>query len=454
MQAEIISIGDELTSGQRLDTNTQWLAQRLSDLGIHVLAHSTISDDMEINVATFRTAAQRADFILCTGGLGPTKDDLTREALAAAFNLPLETYPDALAHIEKLFQARQRPMPERNKVQALFPRGSRIIPNPHGTAPGIDLSIARSNDSSIADAQHVARFFALPGVPAEMKQMWEETVLPRLISECGAGKRQIRYATLKCFGIGESEVEVRMPDLIARDRTPRVGITASRATITLRIAAEGESLEDCKQIMAPTIDEIRQRLGDIVYSDIDEELPDTLIKMLQQREQSVATIEYGEAALLGHWLALAQDRHPPHSNTRVYRGAISFSNLAHAIRFIDRANTTIEPPDLTSQRLATYLAQMAQQAHLQFDADWVVLVGPYPRAYGNSNSTASGNTTTSTQTAATEIAPIDIFVSRRNGAEVTGTHKQVAMSGHPDVLNHRIAKAALDQLRYSLLSSS
>lgn len=462
MQAEIISIGDELTSGQRLDTNTQWLAQRLSDLGIHVLAHSTISDDMEINVETFRTASQRANIIVCTGGLGPTKDDLTREALAAAFNLPLETYPDALAHIEKLFQARQRPMPERNKVQALFPRGSRIIPNPHGTAPGIDLSIGPSSDSisdsstnsSTADAQHVARFFALPGVPAEMKQMWEETVLPRLISECGAGKRQIRYATLKCFGIGESEVEVRMPDLIARDRTPRVGITASRATITLRIAAEGESLEDCRQIMAPTIDEIRQRLGDIVYSDIDEELPDTLVKMLQQREQSVATIEYGEAALLGHWLALAQDRHPPHSNTRVYRGAISFGNLAQAARFTDRANTAIEPSDLNSQPLATSLSQIAQQAHLQFDADWVVLVGPYPRAHGNSNSTASGNTTTSPHAAATEIAPIDIFVSRRHGAEITGTHKQVAMSGHPDVLNHRIAKAALDQLRYSLLSSS
>ena len=139
MRAEIISIGDELTSGQRLDTNSQWLAQRLTDLGIHVLAHSTISDDMAINVEVFRTAARRADIILCTGGLGPTKDDLTREAFSVAFELPLETYPEALAHIEKLFQARQRAMPERNKVQALFPSGSRIIPNPHGTAPGRSL---------------------------------------------------------------------------------------------------------------------------------------------------------------------------------------------------------------------------------------------------------------------------------------------------------------------------
>lgn len=450
MQAEIISIGDELTSGQRLDTNSQWLAQRLSDLGIHVLAHSTISDDLQINVDAFRIAARRADIILCTGGLGPTKDDLTREAMATAFELPLETYPEALAHIEKLFQARQRPMPERNKVQALFPSGSRIIPNPHGTAPGIDLSVT--------SAQHAARFFALPGVPAEMKQMWEETVLPRLITECGAGKRQIRYATLKCFGIGESEVEVRMPDLIARDRIPRVGITASRATITLRIAAEGESLEACQQLMAPTIDEIRQRLGDIVYSEIDEELPDTLIKMLQQRRQSVATIEYGEAALLGHWLSQAQDRHTHTTEFRSYSGSLSFGNLTQATQFGKSTTSPATAQTLDNHNLLEMFEQMAAIAHQQFDSDWVVIVGAYPKVHepplASTHTGASTLAHPSANATTTEIAPIDFFVSKRKGEQLESTHKQMLMSGHPDVLSYRIAKAALDQLRYSLLSSS
>lgn len=434
MQAEIISIGDELTSGQRLDTNSQWLAQRLTDLGIQVVAHSTISDDMEINIEAFRTASRRADIVVCTGGLGPTKDDLTREAMALAFELPLETYPEALAHIEKLFQARQRPMPERNKVQALFPKGSRIIPNPHGTAPGIDLTVNTNSRPS--------RFFALPGVPAEMKQMWEETVLPRLIQECGAGKRQIRYATLKCFGIGESEVEVRMPDLIARDRVPRVGITASRATITLRIAAEGESLEACQQLMAPTIQEIRERLGDIVYSEIDEELPDTLIKMLQQRRQSVAAIEFGEAALLGYWLAQAQDRHAETSVPKSFHGSLSFNDLQQAFSFFSEE----------SSGSAESLKRLAASAHRQFACDWVVMVGAYPKVHGTAPATVA--TDTSKSVTAGEAIPLDLLVSRMHDGVNEITHKQVLMSGHPDVLQYRIAKAALDQLRYSLLSSS
>jgi len=433
MQAEIISIGDELTSGQRLDTNSQWLAQRLSDLGIYVLAHSTISDDLQINIDAFRLAARRADIIVCTGGLGPTKDDLTRESLAAAFDLPLETYPEALAHIERLFQQRQRPMPERNKTQALFPSGSRIIPNPYGTAPGIDLSINM--------AQHTARFFALPGVPIEMKQMWEGTVLPRLLHECGAGKRQIRYATLKCFGIGESEVEVRMPDLIARDRVPRVGITASRATITLRIAAEGDSLQACQELMAPTIAEIRGRLGNIVYSEIDEELPDTLIKMLHNRHQSLATVELGEAALLGYWLAEAQDRHTQPTTSRCFQGSIYLRELS--------------PQDPTTNVAKLDPAKELQHrvtiAHQQFNADWVVGVGPYPRVQQNNSTHPSPQSNTASPP---ELATIDFIVSRRDGQTNQITHQQISMSGHPDVLNHRIAKTALDQLRYSLLSSA
>lgn len=431
MQAEIISIGDELTSGQRLDTNSQWLAQRLSDLGIQVLAHSTISDDLQINIDAFRLAARRADIIVCTGGLGPTKDDLTRESLAAAFDLPLETYPEALAHIERLFQQRQRPMPERNKTQALFPSGSRIIPNPHGTAPGIDLSVIV--------AQHTARFFALPGVPIEMKQMWEGTVLPRLLHECGAGKRQIRYATLKCFGIGESEVEVRMPDLIARDRVPRVGITASRATITLRIAAEGDSLQACQELMAPTIAEIHGRLGNIVYSEIDEELPDTLIKMLQSRNQSLATVEFGEAALLGYWLAEAQDRHAQETTPRSFQGSIYLREIS------PREPTNM----LANLRPGQELQHLVKIAHQQFDADWVIGVGPYPRVQPNNSVRLQSNTASPP-----EIATIDFVVSRRDGQTNQITHQQINMSGHPDVLNHRIAKTALDHLRYSLLSSS
>src|SRR5687768_2432253 len=160
MRAEIISIGDELTSGERLDTNTQWIAQRLNEIGIPVAFHTTVADDLAANVLVFRQACERADVIVASGGLGPTADDLTRQALAEMAGVELVQDDAALEHIRALFARRGREMPPNNLVQALFPRGSRVIPNPHGSAPGIDFEVSRAGGLS-------ARIFALPGVPAE-----------------------------------------------------------------------------------------------------------------------------------------------------------------------------------------------------------------------------------------------------------------------------------------------
>ena len=237
MHAEIISIGDELTSGQRLDTNSQWLSTRLGELGVQVMYHTTVADDLEANVQVFRQAAQRADLIVATGGLGPTADDLTRDALAAVAGVELVLDEAALAHIESLFARRKRPMPERNRVQAMFPRGSRVIPNPAGTAPGIDIEMPRPGKSP-------ARIFALPGVPAEMHEMWEQTVAPAIAALMGK-PRVIRHKQIKCFGVGESDLEQMLPDMIRRGRDPQVGITVHGATITLRITASGDTAEAC-----------------------------------------------------------------------------------------------------------------------------------------------------------------------------------------------------------------
>lgn len=474
MDAEIISIGDELSSGQRLDTNSQWIAQQLSDLGIRALFHTTIADDLAANIEAFQIASRRVDIVICTGGLGPTKDDLTREALGAAFNLPLQEYPEALQHIENLFRNRQRPMPERNKVQALFPHGSRIIPNPHGTAPGIDLTvnashsvdsdsphftaIPSSNDSGIrqeksSNSDHPCRFFALPGVPAEMKEMWQLTVAPRLIEECGAGQRVIRYCSLKCFGIGESEVEVRMPDLIARDRIPRVGITASRATITLRIAAEGETEEECRLQIEPTRQEILERLGQLVFAEGEEELAETVIKQLIKRQQTLVTIEFGAAAFLGQWLSDAQEklseqikkvasetnRHLIHGP---YIGSINSVTLNHLASSIlaschDQGKSTIQ---------AT-----AAQAWRTMNCDWVLLVGPYPSLNSATDSRMSEQSKSKQDLSAGHTTyDLDVVVLGENHLK----NFNISMSGHPDVIQHRIAKTALDKLRYSLLSES
>src|SRR5580692_6126250 len=152
MKSEILSIGSELTSGQNLDTNSQWLSRRLAELGIAVGWHTTVADDLDANREAFRIACGRADLVLATGGLGPTQDDLTREVLANVAGVELVLHPESLEQIEAMFRKRNRTMPDRNRVQAYFPAGAEPIPNHNGTAPGIWMKVG--------DA-HIA---AMPGV--------------------------------------------------------------------------------------------------------------------------------------------------------------------------------------------------------------------------------------------------------------------------------------------------
>ncbi|HUT91593.1 MAG TPA: CinA family nicotinamide mononucleotide deamidase-related protein, partial [Thermoguttaceae bacterium] len=290
MRAEIIAIGDEITGGQLLDTNTQWLSQRLEELGIRVLYHTTVGDELDPIARVFRQAIERADVVVATGGLGPTADDLTRQAIAEAAGRELVLSTEALEQIRGLFARRKRVMSPQNEQQALFPEGSQAIPNPNGTAPGIAVEVPR-------EGMGPAWVFALPGVPAEMKEMWHGTVAAE-IGKAGAGKRVVRRRVIKCFGAGESQVEAMLPDLIRRGRSPRVGINASQTTILLRITAEGASEEDCRAAIEPTVETIRNCLGSLVFGEGDDELEDAVIRLLRRHNKTLATAEWGTAGLV------------------------------------------------------------------------------------------------------------------------------------------------------------
>jgi nicotinamide-nucleotide amidase len=309
MRAEVISIGDEMTSGQRLDTNSQWLSRQLGDLGIRVLYHTTVGDEIDANVEVFRRATERADVVISTGGLGPTADDLTREALATMANVSLYLDEPSLASIQELFALRKRPMPERNRVQALFPEGMRPIPNPHGTAPGIEGHLKCPPGREV-------HLYALPGVPAEMREMWQGSVQPSLEGIQGA-RQVIRHRCIKCFGVGESDLEQMLPDMIRRGRLPTVGITVSLATISLRISCHGPSDEACREMMEPTLGIIRETLGDLVFGEEEDELEHVVLRSLADQGKSLAVVESGTSGLLSHWLNAA----PPHIG-KAYRGSI------------------------------------------------------------------------------------------------------------------------------------
>jgi nicotinamide-nucleotide amidase len=300
MHAEVIAIGDELTSGQRLDTNSRWMAAELGVLGIPVGFHTTVPDTLEAGVEAFRAAAARADIVVVTGGLGPTADDLTRDVLADLAGVPLDLDAAALAWVESRFVRRGVPMPESNRRQALFPRGSRVIPNPTGTAPGIDIDLPRPGGGR-------ARIFALPGVPAEMKPMWRATVEPAILAML-PDRATIVQRRIKCFGAGESAIEAMLPDLVRRGREPLVGITAHEATITLRIAARGRDDVHCRALIAPTEETIRTCLGRLVYGVEDDELEDAALAAVAAAGTTLASAEIGTAGRLSALLAQAEAR--------------------------------------------------------------------------------------------------------------------------------------------------
>ncbi len=291
MHAEIIAIGTELTTGAKLDTNSQWLSIELASIGIPVLLHTTIADDMPAMRQTLRTAIERSEIVLISGGLGPTLDDLTRQALAETANVELVLHEPSLQHVREMFAKRKRVMPERNVIQAMFPAGSQPIDNPHGTAPGIWWEILRADGLT-------CRIAAMPGVPSEMKPMFRDSVLSRL----PRSNQVIRRARINCYGIGESACEEMLGDVTARGRDPEVGITVHEGTITLRIEAHATNESDCDAKITATKQLIHERLGELVFGEEDDQLEDVVVRELNRRGQTVSMADEVTGGVLSSWM--------------------------------------------------------------------------------------------------------------------------------------------------------
>jgi competence/damage-inducible protein CinA-like protein len=409
MRAEVIAIGDELTTGQRLDTNSQWLSQRLTELGVSVKFHTTVADDLEDNAAAFRAAIERADVVVCTGGLGPTADDLTRNALAAATGVELVRDESVVEHVRQLFARRGRAMPERNAVQGDFPIGSSPIPNRHGTAPGIEMEVPRGDGS--------CTFFALPGVPAEMHEMWETTVSPRVL-ELQPEPRVIRHRRIKCFGVGESHLEAMLPDLIRRGREPRVGITVADATITLRVTSSGNSEADCFASMEPTIATIHQALGQLVFGTEDDELEHAVVRLLADRGQRVTVAEWATGGLVTQWLSAATDGASPFIPGVAIASRVQLDQFIHP----DKLPAETEPHE------SAVASALAVAASRQTGADYALGIAAFPP----------------------ETDGPDAHV---NAALITpfGPRKlRFPCAAHPAIMHSRTAKQALNALRLTL----
>jgi nicotinamide-nucleotide amidase len=412
MRAETIAIGSELTTGAKLDTNSQWLSIELAALGIPVHFHTTVADDLEANVGVIRIAVERADLVLLTGGLGPTLDDLTREALARAAGVELVLDEPSLENIRGMFARRQREMPERNRIQAMFPVGSTIVPNPRGTAPGIALELPRAGRGPCF-------VVALPGVPSEMKPMFAEWVRPRLLA-AGAGGRVIRRARVHIFGLGESACEEMLGEITARGRDPEVGITVHEATITLRIVAEGATGEECEAKIALTRRAIVERMGDWIFGEEDEELHDVVVRELRRARETLATAEGGTSGLLASWLGAADGYA---LSAPVYLGGLVLPGPA-ALRALIGGDCAVSGP-----ALAEVLARSARER--------------LGATYGIGVTAASGAVD-----AGEGERPGSAFVAVVGPNHTRTTEMNLA--GDPAITRVRLAKTALNLLRLML----
>ena len=279
MKAEIIAIGSELLLGQLVDTNSSYIAKRLAEHGIELIQTSTVGDDLSRIEEVLREAIQRSSIVITTGGLGPTEDDLTREGVANVFKRPLAFQPHLMEQIEAMFKRRGFRMAENNRKQAYIPEGAIPIENPKGTAPGFIMEYPTGSILSI------------PGVPFEMKYLMENAVIPYVKKRFALKHEIIQYKVLRACGLGESAIGLQINDLMKEGNNPSVGTLASLGDIKIRITAKASHPEEATAMIQRVEEEIRNRLGSLIYGVDEETLQGNITRELERFKLTLSVVE-------------------------------------------------------------------------------------------------------------------------------------------------------------------
>ncbi|MBP1709057.1 MAG: competence/damage-inducible protein [Deltaproteobacteria bacterium] len=310
VKAEIITIGNELITGVQVDTNGPYLAQRLFSEGISVKRIVSVGDGAEAIADALKESIARADLVLITGGLGPTRDDITTEVVTKALGKKLVFYPEALDHIKKVLGSYNVEMTEGQKKQAYFPEGAEIIPNPQGTALGF----------LIKEGKTLLVFF--PGVPRELEAMVEEAILPRLENEW---KREAYFQsrTLRLFGISESKVDDRLKDIFENQKEVTLFFLPLFPEINVRITVQGKNNEEACSRLTYWEKAISERLEPYVFGTDNDTMEDVVGNLLRRAKATIAVAESCTGGLIGHRLT-----NIPGSSDYVERVAVVYNNQA------------------------------------------------------------------------------------------------------------------------------
>jgi nicotinamide-nucleotide amidase len=352
MSAEILCIGTELLLGNITNSNARWLAEQLAALGIPHQRQQVVGDNRERVIAAVREAAGRCRLLITTGGLGPTPDDLTTEAIAAAFDTPLAERPEVWADIQAKLAARGRPITPSLRRQALLPVGADLLPNATGSAPGM-----------IWSPQAGFTVITFPGVPSEMRAMWTATAAPWL-QRSGLTEGLFASRMLRFWGVAESSLAEQMADLL-ESANPTVAPYAGAGEVKLRLTARGASQDEAQALLGPVEAEIRARAGAACFGADDDSLASVVLEQLRQRNQTLAVAESCTGGGLGAALAAV-----PGASAVFLGGVIAYANAV-------KQELLAVPPELLAAHGAVSdpVAQaMAEGVRRATGAHWALAV--------------------------------------------------------------------------------
>ncbi|MGI0482434.1 competence/damage-inducible protein A [Geminocystis sp. CENA526] len=352
MTAEIICIGTELLLGDILNSNAQFLAQELANLGIPHYYQSVVGDNLDRVQEVIKIASQRSQILIFTGGLGPTPDDLTTEAIASFFHTPLEEKPEIIEDISHKFAQRGREMTPNNKKQALIPQGAQILPNLTGTAPGM-----------IWQPKPHLTILTFPGVPSEMKQMWRDTAIPYLKS-LGWGKDIIYSRMMRFRGIGESALAEKVYHLFSLSN-PTVAPYASMGEVKLRVSAKAKNQEIAEKLILPIAKEIESIAGEDYFGYDDDTLASIVGKLLHDKGQTLSVAESCTGGGLGAMITEVAG-----SSSYFMGGVIAYSNQVK-IEQLEVSETFLQEYGAVSPIVAR---QMAKGVQHKFNTDWSISI--------------------------------------------------------------------------------
>ena len=347
MKAEIIAIGSELLLGQIVDTNSSYIAKRLAENGIELVQTTTVGDDLQRMKEVIKEAITRSQIIITTGGIGPTEDDLTREAIAEVFQRPLTFQPHLMDQIEDLFKKRGFRMAESNRKQAYIPEGAIPIENPKGTAPG--FIVETSNGAIIS----------IPGVPPEMEYLMENTVIPYLRKRFEIKQQVIKYKVLRACGLGESAIGLQIKDLMKESRNPSVGTLASIGDIRIRITAKADNPEEAANLIQKMEKEIRNRLGILIYGVDNETLQGNIARELERLNLTLSVVETFTGGIISQKLTS--------TNSNSFIQGIVLSSETSQRQYL---NLSLKESESLKKDSKWFTDSLAQKARNEFKTDF------------------------------------------------------------------------------------